>query len=109
MNNNKIIFYIMEGCGYCGAAKETLKNEIKNGTVVVQPQSKAPPGVRGFPHFTHKDKSYSGAPKSFKILKDKLGYEPNKSKENYDGWIGVTSNREMYSDTDNNKAWVGVM
>jgi len=104
--DNKITFYVMEGCGHCNTAKNTLMNEIKNGIDVLKSQSEAPSNVRGFPHFEYKDRSMSGAPASAAILFKELDYKPNKSKENYDGWIGVTSGPEMYSNLD---SWSGVM
>ena len=74
-----ITFYYMEGCGYCRKAKELLSDPIAKGEVIVVSSTKAPPGVRGFPHFTHGDKQHSGLPQSTSALYKKLGY----TKESY--------------------------
>lgn len=57
-----IILYAMDGCGHCVRAKKELVNMISSGQIIVKCPSEAPPGVRGFPHFTNTDngKSVSG-------------------------------------------------
>ena len=45
-----IIFYSMNGCGYCSKAKKELASEIASGLVVIKDAGEAK-GVNGFPHF----------------------------------------------------------
>ena len=48
-----IIFYSMDGCGFCQKAKSELANDIASGLVIIKGQKEAPPGVNGFPHFVN--------------------------------------------------------
>ena len=68
-----IKFYFMDGCGHCVHAKNDLRNEIGNGKVELQPSSKAPRGVSGFPHFVNGINSVSGYPGSKEELFRRLG------------------------------------
>lgn len=83
----KVIFFTMEGCGFCMKAKQELEKELKNGLVHLQDAKDAPSGVSGFPHFVNfkSGKSHTGyAPKD--KLFESLGvlitenYEPPKSR-----------------------------
>jgi glutaredoxin len=69
-----IIFYSMNGCGYCQKAKQMFNDEISSGLMVVKPASEAPDGVRGFPTFAYNNKMHSGLPGSKKELYTKLNY-----------------------------------
>ena len=50
-----VVFYHMEGCGFCKKAKDELVDEIASGKVIVKDSKEAPAGVRGFPHFVNED------------------------------------------------------
>ena len=110
--SNQINFYYMNGCGYCKKAKHMLENDISNKNIVIKETSDAPKGVRGFPHFTYKDKSFSGAPPSKEKLFDELGF--NDSIENYikpgsDEWMGVTKEHYYKNKENDNQSWFGVL
>jgi hypothetical protein len=69
-----IKFYSMDGCGFCQKSKQLFAKEIQSGMMVVVPASKAPKGVRGFPHFVNdaNGKQHSGYPGTKKVLFEKL-------------------------------------
>ena len=50
-----VVFYHMEGCGFCEKAKDELVDEIASGKVIIKDSKEAPAGVRGFPHFVNED------------------------------------------------------
>jgi hypothetical protein len=64
----------MPGCGHCIHAKDELKNEIENNTIIIKDSSNAPSGVMGFPYFTNGKKSITGYPGSKEKLFMELGY-----------------------------------
>lgn len=71
-----IIFYNMEGCGYCMKAKQLLKKEIDNKEIIVRPSSEAPADTEGFPTFVAANgKMYSGLPSSKEELYSNLGFK----------------------------------
>jgi glutaredoxin len=70
-----IIFYFMEGCGFCAAAKNMLAKQIENGTIVIKPHTEAPSNISAFPGFVYKDKVDIGLPKDFPALASSLGYK----------------------------------
>ena len=78
-----IVFYKMDGCGYCTRAEQLLKDEIASGVIVIKDKSEAPKGVRGFPHFVNEANgmSHSGLPQSVEQLFEKLKYEVEKVEE----------------------------
>lgn len=78
-----ITFYSMNGCHFCDKAKNILKQQIDNGTIIVKPSSEANGEFNGFPSFkNHQNgKTHSGCPKSYEDLKQLLDHSENK--ENY--------------------------
>lgn len=105
-----IIFYFMNGCGFCDKAKNMFANEISSGDIVVVPSSKAPSGVNGFPHFSHNGKSHSGLPQSKKQLYDKLGYVSEGYTREYSGipvggrYNGWSGSNEGYCNSKRKKS-----
>ena len=95
-----IIFYHMQGCGFCTAAKRMFSDEISNGEIEEVDARNAPSSFRGFPTFTFNGKHHSGLPSSKKELYDKLGYES--VKENY-------SESNSPSDDNTHKVFFGVL
>lgn len=73
-----ITFYSMNNCYYCKKAYELLKNEIKNGYIVVKTAKDAPDNFNAFPAFSYNQKISIGLPKSFESLCSKLEYSPKK-------------------------------
>lgn len=69
-----ILFYSMDGCGYCSMSKELLKNEIKNKKIKVLSHLKAPNNVSGFPHFVNGSKSFTGFPQTKENLYMQLDF-----------------------------------
>ncbi len=65
-----IVFYNMQGCGFCAKAMKMLEHEIAQGKIIVKPNTEAPAEVKGFPHFINTDngKSQSGLPKDKESL-----------------------------------------
>lgn len=69
-----ILFYSMDGCGYCSMSKELLKDEIKNKKITVLSHLKAPKNVSGFPHFVNGSKSFTGFPQTKENLYRQLSF-----------------------------------
>ena len=67
-----VVFYHMEGCGFCKKAKDELVDEIASGKVIVKDSKEAPAGVRGFPHFVNEDngKSVTGFKPAALLMKE---------------------------------------
>lgn len=65
-----IIFFNMQGCGFCAKAMKMFEQEIAQGKIIVKPNTEAPAEVKGFPHFINTDngKSQSGLPKDKESL-----------------------------------------
>lgn len=78
-----ITFYSMSGCHFCDKAKNILKQQIDNGTIIIKLSSEAKGEFNGFPSFkNHQNgKTHSGCPQSYEDLKQLLDYSENK--ENY--------------------------
>jgi len=78
-----ITFYSMSGCHFCDKAKNILKPQIDNGTIVVKPSSQSNGEFKGFPSFKNNQngRTHSGCPRTFGELKQILDYSENK--ENY--------------------------
>jgi glutaredoxin len=72
-----ILFYYMNGCGFCDKAKNLLAPQIQSGEVKVLSKDQVPSNVqaRGFPLFTNENGTvkHEGLPSSFQELQKKLG------------------------------------
>lgn len=68
-----MIFYTLKDCPYCQKAMVLLDEEINKGLVLVQPHTKAPSHVQGFPYFVNGNNTYTGLPTSKIALFKKLG------------------------------------
>jgi glutaredoxin len=113
---NKINLFTLTNCHHCKNAKQLLADEINTGAVLVQDSSFAPKNVNGFPHFTYKNKSFTGYPHT----KDKLYNELSYTIEKYHGLSvdsltisgnAITKNsvRDGSHYEIDNMEWVGVM
>lgn len=59
-----IIFYTMNGCGYCDKASDLFSQEIRDRCVLRVNAKYAPTNVKGFPTFELNSKLYTGLPDS---------------------------------------------
>ena len=50
-----IVFFSMDGCGFCKKAEAELHDEIKKGRVHKKAHTEAPEGTNGFPTFMNTD------------------------------------------------------
>ena len=50
-----IVFFSMDGCGFCKKAEAELHDEIKKGRVLKKAHTEAPTGTNGFPTFMNAD------------------------------------------------------
>jgi hypothetical protein len=50
-----IVFFSMDGCGFCKKAEAELHDEIKKGRVHKKLHTEAPEGTNGFPTFMNTD------------------------------------------------------
>ena len=71
-----IIFFNMNGCGYCKKAKDMFSEEINNGFIIMKNHTEAPPNVNGFPFFinTKNGSTSAGLPKNIEELKKQLNH-----------------------------------
>ena len=78
-HNSKIIFFNMEGCGFCKKAKDMLNSHIQNGDIVLKPHTEADSDCSGFPCFKNPNtgKKHLGLPSSYEELLTKLDIVEN--------------------------------
>ena len=50
-----IVFFSMDGCGFCKKAEAELHDDIKKGRVLKKAHTEAPAGTNGFPTFMNTD------------------------------------------------------
>lgn len=50
-----IVFFSMDGCGFCKKAEAELRDEIEKGHVHKKAHTEAPEGTNGFPTFMNTD------------------------------------------------------
>ena len=48
-----IIFFSMEGCGFCKKAEAELRDELASGRIIQKAHTEAPKGTNGFPTFVN--------------------------------------------------------
>jgi glutaredoxin len=77
--NSKIIFFNMEGCGFCKKAKDMLNSHIQNGDIVLKPHTEADSHCSGFPCFENSNtgKKHLGLPSSYEELLTNLDIVEN--------------------------------
>jgi len=104
MLSHGILFYTMNGCGFCNKAKKDLDQEIKNGQVLLVDSKHAPEGVRGFPHFISstglQHSGYAPKKKLFEALgiSDKENDDVRENYENKPTQKNLFSNYKSYPD-----------
>jgi glutaredoxin len=72
-----ILFYSMQGCGYCTKAKQMFAEELASGEMIEKPAHEAGDGVNGFPHFKSEYGEHTGLPRSKEALYAKLNGDSN--------------------------------
>jgi len=87
-DGEKIIMYFSDSCGFCGKAKEVLKDVMDKIELRNTSEHSLPNGVNGVPHFEYNGKSHTGCPSSADELFAKLdivqeNYEPTPHNSQY--------------------------
>ena len=78
---DKIIMYYSDSCGFCGQAKQVLKDVMGQIELRNTKDHPLPKGIRGVPHFEYNGKSHTGCPSDANDLFAKL----EMVQENYEG------------------------
>ena len=87
-DGKKIIMYFSDSCGFCGKAKDVLKDVMDKIELRNTKDHPLPNGVNGVPHFEYNGKSHTGCPSNADELFVKLdivqeNYEPTPHNSQY--------------------------